>query len=92
MELLRQFGFKKIEMVDPQYDETKIKKKIPINKLVVELSFFKAKSVSNKLKNQAIQKFLGVKRSFLKLIPELRLENIYLNYPAGDTLFMEGLQ
>ena len=30
MELLRQFGFKKIEMVDPQYDETKIKKKIPI--------------------------------------------------------------
>ena len=50
MELLRQFGFKKIEMVDPQYDETNIKKKIPINKLVVELSSFKAKSVSNKLK------------------------------------------
>ena len=49
MELLRQFGFKKIEMVDPQYDETNKKKKIPINKLVVELSFFKAKSVSNKL-------------------------------------------
>ena len=41
MELLRQFGFKKIEMVDPQYDETNIKKKIPINKLVVELSYFK---------------------------------------------------
>ncbi len=37
-------------MVDPQYDETKIKKKIPIKKLVVELSFFKAKSALHKLK------------------------------------------
>ena len=50
MELLKQFGFEKFEMVDPQYDETKIKKKIPVNKLVVELSFLKAKSVSNKKK------------------------------------------
>ena len=39
MELLRQFGFKKIEMVDPQYDETNIKKKIPINKFDMKLDF-----------------------------------------------------
>ncbi len=50
MELLKQFGFEKVEMVDPQYDETKIKKNVPVNELVVELSFLKASSVLNKLK------------------------------------------
>ena len=54
MELLKQFGFEKVEMVDPQYDETKIKKNVPVNELVVELSFLKASSVLNKLKNSMV--------------------------------------
>ena len=57
MELLKQFGFEKVEMVDPQYDETKIKKNVPVNELVVELSFLKASSVLNKLKNSMVYNF-----------------------------------
>ena len=39
-----------------------------------------------------IQKFLDVKKCFQKLIQELKLKNICLNYQAEDILFTEELQ
>ena len=50
MELLKQFGFKKIQMIDPEFDESIMIKKLPIQKLVVELSHLKAKAVLKKIK------------------------------------------
>ena len=50
MELLKQFGFKKIKVIHPDLDESKLAKDTSIQKLVVTLSYLKAQAAQKKLK------------------------------------------
>ncbi len=95
IELLRQFGFKKIQIIDPQLDENKIKQNIPIQKLVVALSYFKAESALRKLK-----KFNGFiisgdtevyrcKKKFSKAISANQVKE-YLSKLSGRKHFVYG--
>ena len=51
MELLKQFGFKKIKVIHPDLDESKLAKDTSIQKLVVTLSYLKAQAAQKKIKN-----------------------------------------
>jgi septum formation protein len=81
LELLKQFGFKKIEIIDPQFNENKVKKDIPISKLVVELSNYKAQSALKKLKKfdgfiiSGDTEVYRCKKFSLKLVLRLKSKN-----------------
>ena len=78
MELLKQFGFKKIKVIHPDLDESKLAKDTSIQKLVVTLSYLKAQAAQKKLKTfhgyiiSGILKCSDVKKFSRRLIQKNR--------------------
>ena len=92
---MKQLNLKNFEIIDPQFNENKVKKDIPISKLVVELSNYKAQSALKKLKKfdgfiiSGDTEVYRCKKIFSKTSSEAKVKE-YLTELSGRKHFVYG--